>query len=292
MSHVRRLATPQVFTTCRAIEAAEHERMAAAASGANRAGADEAGAGAKRAQSQDGIIKPRTLRRLVWAFPIVSLLCVGAVMVFSQYAGDTVLYPFPNNDPCAPCRCSGDGRLQMCPDFLDEVASILDLSNCGMTAIESGAFSGLDGLEELYLSFNAIATIESGAFSGLGSLYSLSLDSNAITTIESGAFSGLDGLERLRLSNNNITTIENNTFSGLGSLATIERDAFFGLVSLWRLYFGWIADRGVLSCWDIISVVPEEADCRNPSAYYWHLTILLSPPSRSRLINVSTLTLP
>ena len=111
----------QVFTTCRAIEAAQRERIAEA-SGADEMVSDD---------SSEALVSPGRLQNMVRAFPLVASLLVGVIMVVGQYAGVRVpLYPFQDS-PCAPCRCD-DGRLVACPDGLDDVgATALELQNKG-----------------------------------------------------------------------------------------------------------------------------------------------------------------
>ena len=93
------------------------------------------------------------------------------------------------------------GRLQR----TDE-SEWLDLHGNQLSSIESGAFSGLTNLTELYLDDNQISSIESGAFSGLTNLEVLDLEHNQISSIESGAFSGLTNLRELNLSDNTALT--------------------------------------------------------------------------------------
>ncbi len=70
----------------------------------------------------------------------------------------------------------------------------LGLGRNQLSSIESGDFTGLTRLVDLYLDNNQIESIESGDFSDLTNLKKLDLEYNSIENIESGGFSGLPSL--------------------------------------------------------------------------------------------------
>jgi hypothetical protein len=84
----------------------------------------------------------------------------------------------------------------------------------------------------LDLGGNQITSIESGAFTGLGNLQQVWLNGNQITSIESSDFVGLDNLTQLYLNSNQITSIESRAFTGLGNLTTLDLSANPALTSL------------------------------------------------------------
>ena len=101
----------------------------------------------------------------------------------------------------------------------------IDLSQQGISSVETGDFSGLISLEVLRLDQNQIISLPVGIFDGLveeGAVYSVlksfSLSQNELTELPSGIFDGLSSLESLDLYNNQISTIEAGAFDGLSSL--------------------------------------------------------------------------
>ena len=119
----------QVFTTCRAIEAAQRERMAEAAAEPSTSPSDA---------PDETFVPSHRLKSCVRAFPIVTLALTGAIMATqSLYSESMWLYPFNvNSNECAPCYCKGDGRLT-CPRFLRELGpGYLDLGGKGVWGCE------------------------------------------------------------------------------------------------------------------------------------------------------------
>ena len=93
---------------------------------------------------------------------------------------------------------NGTGRF----DWTTTPTETLRLPYNQISSIESGDFSGLTNLTELYLHENQLTSIEAGDFSGLTNLTKLDLSSAGVASIESGAFSGLTNLTELRLEGN------------------------------------------------------------------------------------------
>ena len=119
----------QVFTTCRAIEAAQRERMAEAAAEPSTSPSDA---------PDETFVPSHRLKSCVRAFPIVTLALTGAIMAtHGLYSESMWLYPFNvNSNKCAPCYCKGDGRLTTCPKLVGELTTWLDFSNKGAWSCE------------------------------------------------------------------------------------------------------------------------------------------------------------
>ena len=131
-------------------------------------------------------------------------------------------------------------------DDLSGVREVLDLSSMGiavlragdfsglgnlgqlwlheneLTALPADVFSGLGGLEVLYLSFNdQLTTLPATVFSDLGNLRELDLESNQLSALPATVFSGLGNLGWLNLGGNRLTALPAGVFSGLENLSTL-----------------------------------------------------------------------
>eukprot|EP00058_Branchiostoma_floridae_P008080 XP_002593568.1 hypothetical protein BRAFLDRAFT_88485 [Branchiostoma floridae] len=82
--------------------------------------------------------------------------------------------------------------------------SMLILSNCNFSVIPSNAFSGLDNLLILQLSYNPIYEIQPYAFKNLTSLQTLTLDHMQLRFVNRSAFRGLPNLQTLDITYNKI----------------------------------------------------------------------------------------
>ncbi|MDP6546234.1 MAG: leucine-rich repeat protein [Phycisphaerae bacterium] len=87
-----------------------------------------------------------------------------------------------------------------------------------VSSIDSGTFSAMENLENLWLHYNNISSVESGDFAGLTKLTYLELYANQVSSIGSGAFSELSSLSHLYLGDNKISSIESSHFTGLANL--------------------------------------------------------------------------
>lgn len=94
----------------------------------------------------------------------------------------------------------------------------LTLQALQITKIDDGAFSGLENLEQLDLSYNFISDIPS-ELRKLKNLEGLKLYSNELTSIKNNTFSGLTKLKKLLIGVNEITTesIELGAFNDLNN---------------------------------------------------------------------------
>ena len=127
--------------------------------------------------------------------------------------------------------------------FLGTNLRLIDLSQNGLTTINTGAFSGLEGilealemrscqiqdhmltpiqglttLKHLDLSINNIANIPSDLFSGMSRLTVLKLHQGSLHTISDSTFSGLGALQELDLGNNSLASVHANSFSATPQL--------------------------------------------------------------------------
>ena len=80
----------------------------------------------------------------------------------------------------------------------------LYLNNKSITALKSGDFDGLTGLEELRLNNNQLTSLSSDIFSGLTSLSNLNLFNNQLSSLPDGIFEGLTSLTTIRLGRNTV----------------------------------------------------------------------------------------
>ena len=103
--------------------------------------------------------------------------------------------------------------------IFDDLQSLewLDLFNNQFTEV-AGAFTKVQSLERLHLSYNDLTKVAPGTFGHLSSLEYLYLSSNHITEVAPGSFSFLTSLEYLYLFNNQITEVIPGVFSNLTSL--------------------------------------------------------------------------
>lgn len=98
----------------------------------------------------------------------------------------------------------------------------LDLSNNAIQALSSGAFSGLASLQTLYLGSNPLSSIGFSAFSGLSVVSTLDLSACQLSSISSSTFQGLFGVRNLNLAFNYIGSLSANLFSITTALTTLN----------------------------------------------------------------------
>ena len=148
----------------------------------------------------------------------------------------------------------------------------LDLSDEGITSLQSGDFAGLTGLAQLVLEDNELtglpsdllddlsaldklnlknndlSALSAGDFDDLGSLSELYLGGNRLSAVPADVISGLSGLEILGLADNQLSALGPDDFSGLSSLevlflggnqlSSLPADVFSGLSALQELWLG------------------------------------------------------
>ena len=89
-----------------------------------------------------------------------------------------------------------------------------------MDSLQSGDFSGLTGLRDLFLQHNVLTSLPEDVFSDLSSLLWLRLDQNALTALPEDVFSGLSSLGALWLHHNMLMSLPVGLFRDLQSLST------------------------------------------------------------------------
>ena len=99
---------------------------------------------------------------------------------------------------------------------------LLIIKNAGLTALQTGDFAGLTGLEGLSVSGNpSLTALPSGLFSGLTSAVGLTLSNNGLEMLPADLFSGLTALEQIVLIDNALTTLPTGMFTGLTGVQSL-----------------------------------------------------------------------
>lgn len=92
--------------------------------------------------------------------------------------------------------------------------------------IDSGDFSGLDAVNTLYLQYcDGLFEIEPYAFSGLNSVSGILLSFSQVTTVRSNAFAGLPSLVGVAMNDCQITTIEPGVLTGWNNIQQFYVDS-------------------------------------------------------------------
>ena len=209
--------------------------------------------------------KNRAGKNLKARFALPLLAALAAVAAALWLAPSTPPAPPLAQPPEATARYGNgplDGRTQKVVDVILTALSesdcsavtatqlagltILELSDQGLSSLQSDDFAGLTGLEELNLPRNALTELPSGVFDGLSSLIKLRVSQNSLTAVPDGAFDDLTNLEFLKLNLNELVWLPPDAFEGLSnleelflnsnaSLACIHASQFDGLSSLSKL---------------------------------------------------------
>lgn len=95
-------------------------------------------------------------------------------------------------------------------------------SHVGLLAANKDAFSEMNHLKHLNLSWNKITEIEEENFAVLAALKSLDLSHNLIEKLEIAAFAGLNELQELNLSYNDLATLSLGVFDSLLNLKILN----------------------------------------------------------------------
>lgn len=98
----------------------------------------------------------------------------------------------------------------------------LTITDSHITSLNALVFSGLGGLEQLFLNSNMISSLQGGVFSHLTSLSELVLDGNSLTTISEGVFGGLGSLLFLGVGENELTSFDDAALTSLSKLETFD----------------------------------------------------------------------
>ena len=100
----------------------------------------------------------------------------------------------------------------------------LDFSGGSLTALtlQSGDFSGLNGLQTLNLKSITLSSPPADLFDGLIALKKLNLQNTGLTAVSADLFDGLSSLEELILEKNQLDGIATDVFSGLASLTHLN----------------------------------------------------------------------
>ena len=124
----------------------------------------------------------------------------------------------------------------------------LRLRALGITTLRENDFSGLNSLQDLWLSHNSLRSLPEGIFSELGSLKSLDLSGNSLDALPESVFQGLHSLQELDLHQNQLSSLSEGIFRGLNnlqgltlydnSLSTLPEGVFDGLHALQGLLLG------------------------------------------------------
>ncbi|MCE7737247.1 MAG: leucine-rich repeat domain-containing protein [Candidatus Heimdallarchaeota archaeon] len=122
----------------------------------------------------------------------------------------------------------------------------LDLIGLGLQELDANIFDEINGITQLYLSWNDISILPNGVFDKLNTLQYLDLRGSGLIEIQNGIFDKLQNLQRLELNDNKLKKIPTNTFDKLFSLKEInlsnnhieflEKHIFDKLINLEFLY--------------------------------------------------------
>ena len=155
----------------------------------------------------------------------------------------------------AASQASGCAQVTM--HHLREVTQ-LDLSDQGISSLDSGDFAGLVRLDVLDLSDNALTALPAGVFDELLLLRDLRLDGNSLSALPAGVFDELFMLEELSLSGNASLTLpaglfdEFSRFAGMGTDGTIPaREGDYPLIA------GFIERNNVTTVEEFIEALPD-----------------------------------
>ena len=101
---------------------------------------------------------------------------------------------------------------------LAAVTGTLNLEDAGLSSLRAGDFSGLTGLQSLYLGYNQLTALPADIFSGLANLGGVRLTKNKLQALPNGVFAGLVNLDVLDLEYNELQTLPVGAFGGLNLL--------------------------------------------------------------------------
>ena len=97
----------------------------------------------------------------------------------------------------------------------------VEFVNTNISAIDPGAWYGLDNLAKLTLSQNNLENLRQEHFKHLGNLQRLHLSQNKIVRIENDTFEEMSSLRYLELRENQINTLVGGVFHGLTSVTQL-----------------------------------------------------------------------
>ena len=99
-----------------------------------------------------------------------------------------------------------------------------DLSDEGITSLNSDDFAGLSNLEELYLNENNLSSLPEDIFDELSNLKDLYLYNNKLSNLPENIFAELSNLEYLYLYNNDLNNLPKDIFAELSDLEYLDLD--------------------------------------------------------------------
>ena len=190
---------------------------------------------------------------LLAALAVVAAMAVGLGSPANHgTAAAQVGTPTPATGICDRTQKVQDAILDLLPEVsacgdvtdsdLSGITGTLELSDMGVTSLNSGDFAGLSGLTELDLEDNEISTLPEGIFSGLTSLEVMTLTFTEVSALPEDLFDGLTNLRALYLDQNNLEQLPEDIFDGLTSLevlsfginklSALPEDIFDGLTNL------------------------------------------------------------
>ncbi|KAI8492250.1 hypothetical protein Bbelb_301470 [Branchiostoma belcheri] len=138
----------------------------------------------------------------------------------------------PEDGMDSPCSWAGPGgtehSFEKCLDTLptgfDHGTKIIYIKHLRSSTILDWSFPNLLQLQHLRIYKSNVSAIQHGAFRGLQSLKLLYLAENRISNLVPDVFLGLKNLEELYLSKNNISVVPKHTFRGLSRLTKLYMD--------------------------------------------------------------------
>ena len=149
------------------------------------------------------------------------------------------------------------GCAQVTMHHLREVTH-LDLSDQGISSLDSGDFAGLVRLDVLDLSDNALTALPAGVFDELLLLRDLRLDGNSLSTVPSGVFDQLFMLEELSLSGNASLALPAGLFDEFSRFAGMGTDGTLPAVEgNYPLIEGFIERNSVTTVEEFIEALPD-----------------------------------
>ncbi|XKL68731.1 hypothetical protein PGB90_006500 [Kerria lacca] len=107
----------------------------------------------------------------------------------------------------------------------------LEVAECSLTNLTNGQLRGMENLNFLNASNNAIHELHESTFTSSKRLKMLDLSNNFLVSLSSNIFSSNDEMEKLWLNNNAIRELEESTFSNLKFLNSLDLSNNF-LISL------------------------------------------------------------
>ncbi len=198
-------------------------------------------------------------RRFITSIASLSIIAVALIATIS------VLSSADHSSSPLQAQSSANGICSRTPQIRDEILRLtpgitvcaditsdhleaitgLELSDKGISGLQSGDFAGLANMHHLYLDNNQLSSLPQDIFNGLVNLEVLQLEDNRLQTLPEDTFAGLTNLQKLRLFNNQLSSLPQDIFNGLANLSflslngnqlsSLPQDIFTGLTNLKNL---------------------------------------------------------